>query len=57
MNNIYSNDKTKAEIRKMKQIKNKVFIPGQVLELLTERPLRHKEMKRIIEGKNDIYKD
>ena len=34
MNNIYSNDKTKAEIRKMKQIKNKVFIPGQDFYLL-----------------------
>ena len=54
MDNIYSNDKTKAEMRTMKQIKNKVFIPGQVLELPTERAFKYKEMKRIIEGKNDI---
>ena len=54
MDNIYSNDRTKAEMRTMKQIKNKVFIPGQVLELPTERAFKYKEMKRIIEGKNDI---
>ena len=47
---IYNNDKTKAELKNMRY---RVIKPGCKL-LTSEKALKYKEMKRIVENKNEI---
>ena len=54
MGDIYSHGKTKTDMGNLKNMKNRIFKAGQKLALPTEKAFKYKEMKKIIEGKNDI---